>query len=154
MTFRSKRDFNTHRLLRAIHYNSLLSKLEPTQQADEKDQFLNFEDWKQCYAHFPELVDRTIQLFQSCHVDFKFGDDATPQNPVTFTTSSGNINNQIIVTNTDYFPSSGYIYHSNGSNNFGVFRYTSKTKTSFLGCLVYSGSNTIVNGSTLIPYSI
>jgi DNA polymerase-3 subunit alpha len=87
MIFRSKRDFNTHRLLRAIHYNSLLSKLEPTQQADEKDQFLNFEDWKQCYAHFPELVDRTIQLFQSCHVDFKFGDDATPQNPVTFTGS-------------------------------------------------------------------
>ena len=76
------------------------------------------------------------------------------QNPVTFTTSSGIINNQIIVTNTDYFPSSGYIYHSNGSNNFGVFRYTSKTKTSFLGCVVYSGSNTIVNGSTLIPYSI
>jgi hypothetical protein len=76
------------------------------------------------------------------------------QNPVTTTTSSGNINNQIIVINTDYFPSSGYIYHSNGSNNFGVFSYTSKTKTSFLGCVVYSGSNTIVSGSILIPYSI
>ena len=87
MTFRSKRDFNTHRLLRAIHYNSLLSKLEPTQQADEKDQFLNFENWKHYYANFPDLVDRTIQLFQSCHVDFKFGDEATPQNPITFTGS-------------------------------------------------------------------
>jgi len=87
MTFRSKRDFNTHRLLRAIHYNLLLSKLELKDQADEKDQFLSYDEWTKCYENFPELVERTIQLFQSCHVDFLFGDDATPQNPVTFTGS-------------------------------------------------------------------
>lgn len=38
VTFRNKRDFNAHRLLRAIDNNMLLSKLSPEEQAeiDEK----------------------------------------------------------------------------------------------------------------------
>ncbi|MFA9221688.1 MAG: hypothetical protein ACEQSL_10910 [Sediminibacterium sp.] len=40
MIFRTKRDFNTHRLLRAIDQNVLLSKLEPAQQADENEKLI------------------------------------------------------------------------------------------------------------------
>jgi hypothetical protein len=39
MTFRSKRDFNTHRLLRAIANNTLLSKLLKNEQTIENEKF-------------------------------------------------------------------------------------------------------------------
>lgn len=74
-------------------------------------------------------------------------------NPVTSTSSSGSIGNAIDVQNTDYFPSSGYIFHGSGLNR-GVIKYTSKTQTSFVGCSVHSGSLSIINGSKVIPFTI
>jgi len=75
------------------------------------------------------------------------------QNPVAISSSNGTIGSTITVQNTSYFPSTGYIYHSNGTV-FGVIQYTGKTSTTFTGCTVYSGSNTIYTGSEIIPYFI
>lgn len=72
---------------------------------------------------------------------------------VTTSISSGTIQSSISVQNTDYFPSSGYIFHGSGSNR-GIVSYTSKTNTSFEGCVVYSGSAIIVGGSDVIPFFI
>ena len=76
------------------------------------------------------------------------------QNPVTTSTSSGTIPSTIVVAKTTYFPSSGYIYHSNGTNNFGIIQYTGKTTTSFTGCTRYNGSTTISASATIIPFEI
>ena len=43
-TFRNKRDFNTHRLLRAIENNSLLSKLPINEQSSSFDLFMSWEE--------------------------------------------------------------------------------------------------------------
>jgi len=75
------------------------------------------------------------------------------QNPVTISSTNGNINSTVTAQKTTNFAASGYFYHSDGSN-YGIVQYTGKTLTSFTGCSVYSGSTTITNTSQIIPYSI
>lgn len=87
MTFRNKKDFNAHRLLRAIDNNMLLSKLPKEQQADENEKLIPNSEFQERFADFRELPDRTKQLLSSCSVHFEFGDDAKPQNVATYTGS-------------------------------------------------------------------
>ena len=75
------------------------------------------------------------------------------QNPVTISLSTGNIGSTLSVKSTVNFPSSGYLYHSNGTV-YGIIQYTGKTTTTFTGCSIYNGSSTISNTSEIIPYSI
>ncbi len=72
-TFRSRRDFNAHRLLRAINQNCLLSKLPSDQIADinqilpKRDAlFLQLED-------FPYLIEQSLDLLNLCSIYFEFG---------------------------------------------------------------------------------
>jgi len=87
MIFRTKRDFNTHRLLRAIDQNVLLSKLDPAQQADENEKLIPYEAFKEHFADFPQLLENTERLLSQCSIHFEFGDDAKPQNLATYTGS-------------------------------------------------------------------
>jgi DNA polymerase-3 subunit alpha len=87
MTFRDKKDFNTHRLLRAIDNNVLLSKLPKEQQTDENEKFIPYKELKERFAEFPELIENTNKLLGSCSIHFEFGDDSTPQNLATYTGS-------------------------------------------------------------------
>jgi DNA polymerase-3 subunit alpha len=87
MIFQSKADFNAHRLLRAIDHNCLLSKLEKEDQADENERFMSYEEWRNGFIDYPEIIERTEALFGRCRVNFEFGDDAKPQNPTTYTGS-------------------------------------------------------------------
>ncbi|MDB4678101.1 DNA polymerase III subunit alpha [bacterium] len=73
MTFRSKYDFNTHRLLRSIDQNCLLSKLPTDQQTTEKDTFWSCEMLRDAFAEFPHILANTERLLQDCHVNFEFG---------------------------------------------------------------------------------
>ena len=72
------------------------------------------------------------------------------QNPVAISSSQGNINGPIMVNNTNYFPDSGHLFTSGGS----VIAYTSKTLSSFEGCTLVNGPDSISAGDELIPYSI
>ena len=87
MTFRNKVDHNTHRLLRSIHYNTLLSLLESNQQASELELFRSRTELEEEYSGFLDCLERTFVLFDSCFVSFDFNDLAIPQNPTTFTGS-------------------------------------------------------------------
>ncbi len=87
MTFRNKKDFNAHRLLRAIDHNILLSKLPKEQQADENEKFISYNELQERFIDFPELLNRSNQLLSSCSLHFEFGDDAKPQNVATYTGS-------------------------------------------------------------------
>ncbi len=87
MTFRSKQDFNTHRLLRAIDNNCLLSKLAENQQTREDERFYTLLELQEKYVLHPELVERTSTLLSYCSIHFAFGDDATSQNIATYTGS-------------------------------------------------------------------
>ncbi|CAR63348.1 strucutural protein [Synechococcus phage S-RSM4] len=72
------------------------------------------------------------------------------QNPVSISSSTGTIGTSISVQSTTYFPDFGYIFTSGGT----VFQYTSKTATTFEGCTLYTGPDSINAGEELVPYSI
>ena len=72
------------------------------------------------------------------------------QNPVAISSSSGTIGGNIVVQDTTYFPTEGYLFTSGGT----VIQYTGKTTTQFTGCSLYSGSNSINAAEELIPFTI
>ena len=84
-TFRSKRDFNAHRLLRAIDQNVLLSKLPKTEESSPQNYFLNAAELDQQYAEMPYLLRNAAQLLENCNT-------VLPANPAlnlqTYTGSS------------------------------------------------------------------
>jgi DNA polymerase-3 subunit alpha len=82
VTFRNKTDFNTHRLLRAIDNNTLLSKLPACQQARADEVMRHRYELIRLYGHYPQIIDNTLQLLDACHIDFEFGKN---KNKKTFT---------------------------------------------------------------------
>lgn len=71
-TFRNKRDFNIHRLLRAIDKNTLLSKLAKEEQASFNDQYKSVADLLAIYENYPEIIANTQRLLDACSMEFEF----------------------------------------------------------------------------------
>jgi DNA polymerase-3 subunit alpha len=84
VTFADKQGFNIHRLCRAIDLNTLLSKLDPTQQAQEDEVMMSEEHLETKFAAFPELINTTKALLAQCSIDFQLGLD---KNKKTFSGS-------------------------------------------------------------------
>ncbi len=81
MTFRHKRDHNTHRLLRAITHNCLLSKLPVQAQAPPGERLLSAAQYAAAFAAAPELFINTQVLLAKCNIHFEFAEEAAPQQP-------------------------------------------------------------------------
>jgi DNA polymerase-3 subunit alpha len=79
VSFQNKKGFNTHRLLRAIDNNTLLSKLPKSEEGNENDIMLPYDQLCQTYSEFPKLIDNTEQLLANCSIDFNFENNA-PKN--------------------------------------------------------------------------
>jgi len=79
VSFQNKKGFNTHRLLRAIDNNTLLSKLPKSEEGDEKDMMLPYKELCETYAEFPKLIRNTEDLLRNCSVNFNF-ENTTPKN--------------------------------------------------------------------------
>lgn len=86
-TFRNKRDFNAHRLLRAIDKNTLLSMLSKQDEANEQDKLLSKEALLQVYVGFEFLLDNASDLIRQCHISFEFGDEYPHKNKQFYTGS-------------------------------------------------------------------
>jgi DNA-directed DNA polymerase III PolC len=86
-TFRNKRDFNAHRLLRAIDKNTLLSKLSKTEEGKEKDILLTKDKLVSVYEEYPEIIENTKNLLDNCSISFEFGSENPPKNKKTYTNS-------------------------------------------------------------------
>lgn len=84
VSFQNKKDFNTHRLLRAIDNNTLLSKLPKSEQAQETDIMLPYQELCDTYNEFPELLENTASILEKCQVDFDFSQE-TPNNQRSYT---------------------------------------------------------------------
>ncbi|QCX39628.1 DNA polymerase III subunit alpha [Aureibaculum algae] len=86
VSFQDKKDFNTHRLLRAIDNNTLLSKLPSSEQGAETDLLLSLSTLKLIYADYPELIKNTEKLLDNCTIDFDFS-QKVPNNQKSYTNS-------------------------------------------------------------------
>ena len=86
-TFASKRDFNAHRLLRAIDNNTLLSKLPKEEQADAEDRLYSKEHTLEVLDEFSFAFNQSETLLGSCSIDFGFKSD-THKNLLHYSSSA------------------------------------------------------------------
>jgi DNA-directed DNA polymerase III PolC len=84
VTFRNKRDFNAHRLLRAIDKNVLLSKLPIEEQGEMHHRFYTEKELLELYAGHEYLLENTQKLLDSCSVHFDFNDKTKLANKSTY----------------------------------------------------------------------
>ncbi|MEZ4979829.1 MAG: DNA polymerase III subunit alpha [Chitinophagales bacterium] len=89
VSFRNKRDFNTHRLLRSIDKNTLLSKLPKNEEADEHEVMYPVQQLKYLYKDYPQIIYNTEKLLDECNIYFDFSKDRKSQNLETYTGSIG-----------------------------------------------------------------
>jgi len=85
VTFRNKRDFNAHRLLRAIDKNALLSKLPKEEQGEPHHTFYSEEELSTLYDGYEFLLENTEKLLSGCSLHFDFNDKNKLANKKTFT---------------------------------------------------------------------
>ncbi len=81
-TFLSKKDFNSHRLLRAIDNNTLLSKLAVEEQAEEWHKLLPVEELLAPFCESPYLIENTKAILENCSIHFEF--NSTPNNQKSY----------------------------------------------------------------------
>ncbi|MGJ8745698.1 DNA polymerase III subunit alpha [Polaribacter sp.] len=80
VTLRNKKDFNAHRLLRAIDNNTLLSKLPTTEQCLTTDVIHSLTALKEHFKEFPFILKNTNSILQQCNINFDFNNARKNQN--------------------------------------------------------------------------
>ncbi len=80
VTLRNQRDFNAHRLLRAIDNNTLLSKLNPSEQCLRTDVMHSKKDLENYFEEFPEVINNTKNILNACNIHFGFNVERSSQN--------------------------------------------------------------------------
>ncbi|MCB0481678.1 MAG: DNA polymerase III subunit alpha [Flavobacteriales bacterium] len=88
-TFRNKREYNAHRLLRAVDNNCLLSKLPPEEVSPATDLFLPPEAIKEAFKDFPHLIENANRILEQCSIDIDMGQNGQPAVPKNQKTYSG-----------------------------------------------------------------
>ncbi|MCE6992361.1 DNA polymerase III subunit alpha [Dyadobacter sp. CY323] len=86
LSFRNKKDFNAHRLLRAVDANTMLSKLSTTETADEDEQIMPSKVLAYHFSRkdFQTIIYNTEKLMDECNIHFSFGDNREHQNLKVF----------------------------------------------------------------------
>jgi len=84
VTFRHKRDFNIHRLLRAIDKNVLLSRLPKTEEANPDEIMYVNSDIQELFKDYPEILENTARIIDNCSIHFEF---KTSKNKQSYTES-------------------------------------------------------------------
>lgn len=73
VTFKDKVGYNTHRLLRAIDRNILLSKQDPGDIAAKDEVMLGMADFLNLYRGHAPIVTNTIRLMEACSFSMSLG---------------------------------------------------------------------------------
>jgi len=84
ISFRNKRDYNIHRLLRAIDNNTLLSQLPLSEQTSSDEMVISKPDLETAFENYPEVIQNTKKILAECLVEFDF---KTNKNKQLFTNS-------------------------------------------------------------------
>lgn len=89
VSFRTKKEYNLHRILRAIDTNIILSKLSENDCCRTSDTMMPLADLLEKYRDFPQIIENTEKLIAGCHFEYDF---KTPKNKKYYTNGrSGDI---------------------------------------------------------------
>lgn len=84
ITFRTKKEYQLHKILRAVDLNTLLSKLTvndiamPTEVMVSQSRLLN------AFVSYPQIIATTLQIIDACNFEYEFG---KPRNKKHYTNS-------------------------------------------------------------------
>ena len=84
VTFRTKREYNLHRILRAVDRNTLLSKLNEDDVCRTSETLKPPAEVLNDFKDHPEIVINTKKIIDECGFEFEFG---VPRNKKHFTDS-------------------------------------------------------------------
>jgi error-prone DNA polymerase len=76
--FLDSNDFHLHRVLRAIHLNTKLSRLAPEDTASDSDLLHLPEKMAEFFPHCPEALDNTLLIASLCRNDWDFSSTIFP----------------------------------------------------------------------------
>ena len=77
VTFRNKKEYELHKILRAIDLNLILSKLAPADYCKRSEVMVAVERILSCYGQYPGIISNTEKIMEQCNFDFDF---KTPKN--------------------------------------------------------------------------
>jgi DNA-directed DNA polymerase III PolC len=84
VTFRTKREYNLHRILCAIDRNVILSKLRPEDCCATNDKMVPLEALVSQYKEYPEIISNTETIIAGCNFTYDF---QTPKNKKYYTSN-------------------------------------------------------------------
>ncbi|KKO89169.1 DNA polymerase III subunit alpha [Sphingobacterium sp. Ag1] len=73
ITFSTKKEYNLHRILRAIDNNTLLSKLSEKEVCRKSEYFRSPEVIQEIFRHYPQIIENTKEVLSKCRFEFEFG---------------------------------------------------------------------------------
>jgi DNA polymerase-3 subunit alpha/error-prone DNA polymerase len=85
VTFRNKKEYNLHRILRAIDLNILGSKLTPDDYCAASETMADVMELTSKYYQYPEIVENTEALMALCNFEYEF---KVPRNKKHYTKDS------------------------------------------------------------------
>ena len=90
VVFRTKREYNLHRILRAVDLNELLSKLSLEDFCKKSDLMIPLDQLLNFYEDYPEIVQNTEKIIKDCNFKYDFD---SPKNKKYYTKDKkGDIN--------------------------------------------------------------
>ncbi|MBZ4033894.1 DNA polymerase III subunit alpha [Flavobacterium sp. 17A] len=82
VVFRTKREYNLHRILRAVDLNELLSKLGPDDCCRKSDLMIPETELIGLYKDYPEIIQNTRYIIEHCNFQYDF---ESPKNKKHYT---------------------------------------------------------------------
>lgn len=82
VTFRTKKEYNLHRILRAIDRNVILSRLETGDTCSTCDKMMPLDELLEFYKEYPQIIQNTQKIIDSCNFSYDF---QTPKNKKYYT---------------------------------------------------------------------
>lgn len=87
VTFKTDKEYELHKILRAIDHNTLITKLSEGDYCKETETFVNKKQLLEKYNCYPQIIENTKYVVNQCSFNFDF---KTPKNKKHFTDSRKN----------------------------------------------------------------
>jgi DNA-directed DNA polymerase III PolC len=87
VSFRTKREFNLHKILRAIDTNVILSKLTVADYCKKTEVMIPLEQLLTQFDEYPQIIQNTEKIIDGCNFEFEF---KTPRNKKYYSGSREN----------------------------------------------------------------
>lgn len=72
VTFRNKKEYELHKILRAIDLNVILSKLSPADSCRDSEVMVAVQRILSCYEQYPDIIANTEKIVEQCNFEFDF----------------------------------------------------------------------------------